>query len=101
MLDRISGFLRSQLETGGKVRAAMAYPAVMMVIATAVTTFLLTVILPKFTPIFEKQGAALPVPTKIILFVSHVMLDYKYFWIVGIVGSAVGFFYGKDTKLAA
>ena len=99
MLDRISGFMRNQLETGGKVRAAMAYPGVMMVIATAVTTFLLTVILPKFTPIFEKQGAALPAPTKLILFVSHALLDYKYFWIVGIVGAAVGFFYGKDTKI--
>jgi type IV pilus assembly protein PilC len=97
MLDRISGFLRSQLETGSKVRAAMAYPGVMMCIAIAVTTFLLTVILPKFTPIFEKQGAALPVPTKIILVVSHVMIDYWYLWLLGI-GSAVGgFLYGRNT----
>src|SRR3954470_10163621 len=47
MLNRVSLYLRKEVETRGKVRAAMAYPAVMMVVATAVTIFLLTYILPK------------------------------------------------------
>ena len=56
MLDRIASYLRKELETRGKVRAAMAYPGVMMVVAIGVTIFLLTYILPKFTPLFKSQG---------------------------------------------
>ena len=36
MLDRIAEYLRKEVETRGKVRAAMAYPAVMMVMACGV-----------------------------------------------------------------
>src|SRR6185436_5386576 len=42
MLDRIALHLRKQLDTRNKVRAAMAYPAVMLVMAICVTIFLLT-----------------------------------------------------------
>src|SRR6478736_4799491 len=60
MLNRIANYLRKEVETRGKVRAAMAYPAVMMFVATAVTIFLLTYILPKFTPLFQSRGKSLP-----------------------------------------
>ena len=50
MLDRIATHLRKQLDTRNKVRAAMAYPAVMLVMAIGVTIFLLTWVMPKFTP---------------------------------------------------
>ena len=42
MLDRIAGYLRKEIETRNKVRAAMAYPSVMLVMAIGVTIFLLT-----------------------------------------------------------
>ena len=56
MLDRIAGYLRKEVETRGKVRAAMAYPMVMMVLAFGVTIFLLTYILPKFTAAVQVEG---------------------------------------------
>ena len=60
MLERIAGYLRKELETRGKVRSAMAYPAVMLVVAVAVTFFLLIYVLPQFTPLFNRQGIKLP-----------------------------------------
>ena len=65
MLDRIADYLRKEVETRGKVRAAMAYPAVMLVVAIGVTIFLLTYILPKFTPLFNRRGMKLPGPTRV------------------------------------
>ena len=62
MLDRVATYLRKEVETRGKVRAAMAYPMVMMVMALGVTIFLLTYILPKFTPLFAARGASCPAP---------------------------------------
>jgi type IV pilus assembly protein PilC len=80
MLERIAGYLRKELETRSKVRAAMAYPAVMMVLAVGVTIFLLTFVLPKFTPLFERKGVELPKPTRLMMNLSALLLDYWYAW---------------------
>jgi type IV pilus assembly protein PilC len=98
MLDRIATYLRKEAETRGKVRAAMAYPTVMMVVATGVTVFLLTYILPKFAPLFKSRGTHLPKPTLIMMAISEAMLHYWYFWLLGAVALVVGFLYGKRTQ---
>jgi type IV pilus assembly protein PilC len=97
MLDRIATYLRKEAETRGKVRAAMAYPTVMMVLASGVTLFLLTYILPKFTPLFKSRGTSLPKPTIIMMALSDAMLHYWYFWLAGAAALVVGFLYGRRT----
>ena len=96
-LDRIAEYLRKELETRAKVRAAMAYPAVMMVMAAGVTVFLLTYILPKFTPLFESKGTELPAPTRIMMALSDAMLGHWPFWLGGFVALAIAFVYAKRT----
>jgi len=98
MLDRIAGYLRKQLETRGKVRAALAYPTVMMILATGVTIFLLTYILPKFTPLFKSRGTNLPAPTRVMMSLSDAMLGYWYLWAAGAVLLVIGFLMGKRTE---
>ncbi len=98
MLERIADYLRKEVEIRGKVRAAMAYPAVMMVLAFGVTIFLLTYILPKFTPLFKSKGADLPGPTLMMMSLSDALLGYWYFWLAGVIVLVVGFFYGKRTE---
>jgi type IV pilus assembly protein PilC len=98
MLNRIALYLRKELETRGKVRAAMAYPAVMMVVATAVTIFLLTYILPKFAPLFQSRGKSLPGPTRFMMGASDVLTQYWYAWLIAAVSLVLGFIYGKRTE---
>jgi type IV pilus assembly protein PilC len=98
MLDRIAGYLRKEAETRSKVRAAMAYPAVMMVVATGVTVFLLTFIMPKFTPLFKSRGTKLPTPTLLMMALSDALLHYWYFWLIGAAVAVIGFLYGRRTQ---
>ena len=98
MLDRIAGYLRKEVETRGKVRAAMAYPTVMMFMAIGVTLFLLTYILPKFTPLFKSKGTELPGPTRLMMGLSDVMLGYWYLWAAGLIAVVVGFVLAKRTE---
>jgi type IV pilus assembly protein PilC len=98
MLDRIAGYLRKEVEARGRVRMAMAYPTVMMVVATAVTIFLLTFILPKFTPLFESRGASLPRPTKILMGASAILIHYWVLWLIAVVAAVVGFCFGRRTE---
>lgn len=97
MLDRISRYLRKELETRGKVRGAMAYPSVMLVMAIGVTIFLLTYVMPKFTPLFTRKGIQLPKPTIVMMSISHVLINYWYFWLAGGLAIVIGFFVGKRT----
>ena len=98
MLDRIAGYLRLEVESRSKVRAAMAYPTIMLVMATSVTIFLLTYILPKFTPLFTRKGVKLPKPTIFMMAASEVLLNHWYFWLAGAVALVLGIIYGKRTE---
>jgi type IV pilus assembly protein PilC len=97
MLDRIAGYQRKEMETRGKVRAALAYPGVMMLLAVGVTVFLLVYILPKFAPLFESKGTELPAPTVMMMAVSDTMIHHWYYWLAGTVAVIAGFLYGKQT----
>ena len=97
MLERIATYLRKDFETRAKVRSAMAYPAVMMFLAITVTLFLLTFVLPKFTPLFNRQGMTLPKMTVVMMTASYYLINYWYLWVVGGVGLIVGFIFGKRT----
>ena len=98
MLTHISVFLRKELDSIAKVKAAMAYPAIMMVLATGVTIFLLTFIMPKFTPLFSRKGIKLPTITAIMMTVSESLTHYWYLWLIGVLGTVIGTVVASRTR---
>lgn len=97
MLERIAEYQTREMETRGKVRAAMMYPAVMAVLSTGVSVFLLTYIFPKFTPLFARRGALLPLPTRIMMTISDTMLGYWYLWLLGLALAVAAVIAAKTT----
>jgi type IV pilus assembly protein PilC len=85
------------LETFNKVRAAMAYPMIMMVLAAGVTIFLLTYVMPKFMPLFRLRQTQLPVPTLVMMSISDAILNYWYLLLAAAASIAGGFLYGRRT----
>ena len=73
MLERIVEYLNAQLETRQMVVGAMVYPGIIFVMAIGTTIFLLLFVVPQFVQIFKGKEAILPVPTKILLFLSGFM----------------------------
>jgi len=98
MLETVSNYLRSQLETRQKIRAALAYPSIMAVLAIGVTIFLLTYILPKFEPLFSRKGVKLPTPTVVMMSVSSALVDYWYVWLAAAVAAAVAYLAGRQSE---
>jgi len=101
MLERIATTLRKEVETRSKVRAAMAYPAVMMLLAIGVTVFLLTYILPKFTPLFKSRGEKLPAPTQVVMGVSDAIVHHWYLWLLAAAGMVVALAVAKRTEMGS
>lgn len=98
MLETVANYLRSQLETKQKIRAAMAYPAVMAVLAVGVTIFLLTYILPKFEPLFSRKGVKLPTPTIMMMTASTILIDYWYCWVAALTALTLSYAFGRNTE---
>ena len=66
-LKDLAGYLRRDLNTFRRVRAAMIYPAVILVVATGVVIILVFFALPAFVKIFAEFRVELPLSTRILI----------------------------------
>jgi type IV pilus assembly protein PilC len=89
VLDRLASFLEKEMETRGKIKSAMTYPAVVFSFAMLMLVGLLFFVLPKFKTIFESMGLKLPLSTKLMLNSSDYFQKYWYIALVVLIGSAV------------
>ncbi len=71
VLTRLADFSEAEEELAAKVRSAMAYPALILVVGIATVAVLLTLVVPKLVSLFEEVGQALPLPTRVLIGVSH------------------------------
>jgi len=76
VLTQVADFQSRQRNLKSKIRSALAYPAVLAVLATGVLAFLLTYFIPRFSAIFADFGGALPGLTRAIVAVSKAVVDY-------------------------
>ena len=67
VLAQVASYLQRQDTAIKKLRSAMIYPAVILVLAMAVCTILIVFVLPNFVAIFHEFKAQLPLPTRILL----------------------------------
>jgi general secretion pathway protein F len=80
VLERLTQFMESQAKLKGKVTAALAYPALMLLIGTSLISVLMIAVVPNVTTIFQSMDQALPWYTALLIFVSD--LAAGYWWLV-------------------
>lgn len=85
VLNKIAEFLEKREALKGKVKSAMMYPIVVMVLAGLIVTFILWKIIPSFAGIYETLGAELPAPTQVLITASHILLNDTWMILVAIV----------------
>ncbi len=67
IMKRLADYYENQEQLIAKLKSAMTYPIFMMVFSVSVVIFMMTSIVPKITAVFETRGAALPIPTQILI----------------------------------
>jgi type IV pilus assembly protein PilC len=77
-LENLAVFMEKAERIAGKIKSAMAYPAVVLVVALGITTFLLIFLVPKFADIFADMlpGQDLPVLTTFVVATSYWLKDH-------------------------
>jgi type IV pilus assembly protein PilC len=66
-LNQLAVYLRRDLNTVRRLRSAMIYPTVILVVATVVVIILVVFALPAFVRIFAEFRVQLPLPTRILI----------------------------------
>jgi type IV pilus assembly protein PilC len=83
VLAQVASYLQRQDSALKKLRSAMIYPAIILVLAMVVCTVLIVFVLPNFVPMFKEFNADLPLPTKVMLWVGAFAQQHQ-FAIVGV-----------------
>lgn len=99
MLDRIAAYMSQQLETRKMVIGAMIYPGIIGTMAVAVTIFLLTFVLPRFTVVFKGKEDFLPGPTVFLMAISAFMVQYWYIIVMGVFAAGTTLFVFTRTRV--
>ncbi|RIL03896.1 MAG: type II secretion system protein GspF [Proteobacteria bacterium] len=86
VLANLADYLESQLQLRRQVTSALLYPILMLAICTLVVVALLVFVVPRIVEIFIKQGATLPLPTRIMIGVSDFVIQAWYLVIVLVIG---------------
>lgn len=67
--------LRKQMELGDKVKSAMMYPMLVMVVFAGVLLVMLLVVIPKIAKVFERLKVELALPTKLMIMLSNTLIN--------------------------
>jgi type IV pilus assembly protein PilC len=71
ILQRLSTYIEKNVKLKRAVKSALVYPIVVVLVAAGVITLLLWKVVPIFTTLFVSLNVALPLPTRIVIALSH------------------------------
>ncbi len=92
VLEQVADYLERSKELVGRVGAALIYPALLLIIAGGVVSFLLVWFIPRFATLFASFNRELPWLTQLIQQASNLLVHHG--WII-ILALVIAFFAGK------
>ncbi len=75
----------------GKIKSALSYPCVVLCFGVLAVIAALVWIIPQFQKVFDSMGAALPLPTRILIGMSDAFIHYGWFMVAGVVALVIWF----------
>ncbi len=97
-LATITDYRQKQEEIFSRVRTAMIYPAIMALTGVGTIVFMLTFVMPKLMGIFANLGGDLPLPTRILINLSHACRTGWFWGAVAIVTFSIVLVLRKKSK---
>jgi len=98
ILQRLAVYIEKAEALKRKVKGAMVYPSIVLVVALGVVTVLLLFVTPVFKDMFEAAGGDLPGPTQLIVDLSEWLRANILYLVAGIVAVVVAFRVFARTK---
>lgn len=92
VLSRLADYQEKSEALRRKIKGAMTYPVIVLIVAILATVTMFTFVVPTFTQMFADMGGTLPLPTRIVMKISDFLIHY-YLLIIASAGAIVTAFY--------
>src|SRR3954449_2471635 len=95
ILKRLAVYIEKSVKLKGEVKSAMIYPVAVIVIAAVVVGAILWKVIPTFAALFAGLGAQLPMPTRVVMALSDMLVSYGWLGIIimGLIGYGIKSYY--------
>lgn len=90
VLDTVANYKENIEALKGKIKKALFYPAMVVVVALLVSAIMLIFVVPQFEEVFRGFGADLPAFTQLIVNLSRFMVSWWWLIAIILIGSTVG-----------
>ncbi len=87
LLDRLATYKEKTLALKGKIKKALFYPVMIIVVAVLITAIIMYFVIPSFKQVFSSFGADLPLPTLIVISMSDFVVANWYWLLFGSLGA--------------
>jgi type IV pilus assembly protein PilC len=91
ILNRLANYREKAEKLKRKVKGAMIYPIIVIIVAIGVTALLLLKVTPVFAKMFTDFGSALPGPTQMVVDMSDWLRKYFLYMVAGIAAAVASF----------
>ena len=93
LLDRLATYKEKIQAIKSKIKSALIYPISIIVVAFGITAIIMIFVIPAFKDLFSSFGAQLPAPTRIVMAISDIFVQWWWAIFGGILGAFWFFFY--------
>jgi type IV pilus assembly protein PilC len=97
VLLRLADNIEKEVELRRKVKSAMTYPVVVVMLVGLIMSAMLLFVVPQFKSIYAQLGGTLPLPTQILLTASNAVRTYWYVFALFFFGVSFAFRRYKKT----
>src|SRR3989338_9036024 len=98
ILDRLALLAEHEAETRARIKTATRYPKIVMGALVVAFGILMTFVIPKFAALYANFKAALPLPTRIMIGINHVIHAYGLLILAAAISAFFGFRKFINTK---
>lgn len=90
-LNELATTIEKQVELRGKIRSALAYPAMVLGLVCCILTAMLLFIVPIFKNMYASLGGKLPLPTQLLVEISNIFVHAFPLVVLAVVGAAFAY----------
>lgn len=88
ILNRLAAYMEKTMKLKKKIKGAMIYPIVVTSVAVIVIAVIMIFVVPTFSKMFAQMGGSLPMPTQIVINLSHFLAGIGG---IAVLASIIGF----------
>ncbi len=86
ILKRLAVYIEKAVKLKGQVKSAMIYPIAVLSIAAIVVTVIMWKVIPVFAELFHGLDAELPMPTRIVIAISNLIVGWLWLFVLIMIG---------------